>query len=285
MRRAGRGDGRAARGRFLTGPALAVLSVLAAGLAVGLAAGLAAAPAAADPDLAMLPRATVLAAICGRPADKEAETCRMKDGRTAEFWTAAMFSTETGSRFTGFVTMPALGEDAAAPDRLSVAAATYVLKDMRWRLEDVQVLSGRIGTGNRNGAAPEVDERLGAVFRPLSRGRLLMGLRLTVYGTAGSQGFSYLLLQFRDAPAHWTLAGEVAAGADETAGCAEDPCRLGSSTGRLEILPEDPRDPAAWPPVRVTLSGTVLGADGALRPATDRDARVYQFDPGAGTYR
>lgn len=178
MRRAGRGHGRAARGRFLTGPALAVLP--------GLAAGLAAVPAAADPDLAMLPRGAVLAAICGRPADREAGTCRMRDGRTAEFWTAAMFSTETGSWFTGFVTMPAPGEDAAAPDRRSVAAATYALKDMRWRLEGVQVLSGRIGTGNRNGGAPEVDERLGAVFRPLSRGRLLMGLRLTVYGTAGS---------------------------------------------------------------------------------------------------
>ncbi|XYD09182.1 hypothetical protein R1A27_00710 [Methylobacterium sp. NMS12] len=268
MRRAGRADG-----RFPTGSALAVL------------AGLAAAPAAADPDLAMLPPAAVLAAICGRPADTAAGTCRMKDGRTAEFWTAAMFSTETGSRFTGFVTVPAPGEDAAAPDRRSVAAATYVLKDMRWRLEGVQVLSGRIGTGNRDGGAPEVDERLGAVVRPLSRGRLLMGLRLTVYGTAGSQGFSFLLLQFRDAPARWTLAGEVAAGADETAGCAEDPCRLGSSTGRLEILPEDPRDPAAWPPVRVTLSGTLPGADGTPRPATDRDARVYRFDPAAGTYR
>ncbi len=277
MRWAGREHGRAARGRFLTGPALAVLP--------GLAAGLAAVPAAADPDLAMLPRGAVLAAICGRPADREAGTCRMRDGRTAEFWTAAMFSTETGSWFTGFVTMPAPGEDAAAPDRRSVAAATYALKDMRWRLEGVQVLSGRIGTGNRNGGAPEVDERLGAVFRPLSRGRLLMGLRLTVYGTAGSQGFSFLLLQFRDAPARWALAGEVAAGADETAGCAENPCRLGSSTGRLEILPEDPRDPAAWPPVRVTLSGTVLGADGTLRPATDRDARVHRFDPAAGAYR
>ncbi|GAN50788.1 hypothetical protein ACXR8U_08145 [Methylobacterium radiotolerans] len=277
MRWAGREHGRAARGRFLTGPALAVLP--------GLAAGLAAVPAAADPDLAMLPRGAVLAAICGRPADREAGTCRMRDGRTAEFWTAAMFSTETGSWFTGFVTMPAPGEDAAAPDRRSVAAATYALKDMRWRLEGVQVLSGRIGTGNRNGGAPEVDERFGAVFRPLSRGRLLMGLRLTVYGTAGSQGFSFLLLQFRDAPARWALAGEVAAGADETAGCAENPCRLGSSTGRLEILPEDPRDPAAWPPVRVTLSGTVLGADGTLRPATDRDARVHRFDPAAGAYR
>ncbi|MBP2494006.1 hypothetical protein ABID82_007099 [Methylobacterium sp. PvP062] len=277
MRWAGREHGRAARGRFLTGPALAVLP--------GLAAGLAAVPAAADPDLAMLPRGAVLAAICGRPADREAGTCRMRDGRTAEFWTAAMFSTETGSWFTGFVTMPAPGEDAAAPDRRSVAAATYALKDMRWRLEGVQVLSGRIGTGNRNGGAPEVDERLGAVFRPLSRGRLLMGLRLTVYGTAGSQGFSFLLLQFRDAPARWALAGEVAAGADETAGCAENPCRLGSSTGRLEILPEDPRDPAAWPPVRVTLSGTVLGADGTLRPAKDRDARVHRFDPAAGAYR
>ena len=42
---------------------------------------------------------------------------------------------------------------------------------------------------------------------------------------------------------------------------------------------------AAWPPVRVTLSGTVLGADGTLRPATDRDARVHRFDPAAGAYR
>ena len=60
---------------------------------------------------------------------------------------------------------------------------------------------------------------------------------------------------------------------------------MGTSEGRLEIRPEDPRDPAAWPPVRVALSGTVLGVDGSLRPATDRDARLYRFDPASGTYR
>ncbi|PJI51400.1 hypothetical protein CTI14_61075, partial [Methylobacterium radiotolerans] len=62
------------------------------------------------------------------------------------------------------------------------------------------------------GGAPEVDERLGAVFRPLSRGRLLMGLRLTVYGTAGSQGFSFLLLQFRDAKACRSCPGRIGTG-------------------------------------------------------------------------
>lgn len=277
MRRSGHGVGRPARMRRLAGLA---------GLALAGLSGLAARPAAADPDLAMLPHATVLAAICGRPADKEAETCRMKDGRTAEFWTAAMFSTETGSWFTGFVTMPAPGEDAAAPNRRSVAAATYALKDMRWRLAGVQTLSRRIGTGNRNGSAPAVDEQRGAVFKPLSRGRLLMGLRLAASGAAGARDFSFLLLQFYGAPTRWVLAGEVSAGSDGSAACVEEePCRMGTSEGRLEIRPEDPRDPAAWPPVRVTLSGTVLGADGSLRPATDRYGRLYRFDPATGTYR
>lgn len=245
-------------------------------------------PAAADPETVMPPNETVLAAICGRPARKEAQTCRMKNGRAAEFWYGAMFSTETGSWFTGFATMPAPGEDAESPNARSVVAATFALNDMRWHLKGVQTLAGQIGTGNRNGEAPEVDDTLGAVVKAMSRGRLLMGLRLTSRGTAGSSSFSFLLLQFSEAPLHWRLAGEIPAGSDDTASCdSEDgaPCQMGASKGRLEILPEDPAKPLAWPPVRITLTGTVRGDDGKVRPATSRDARVYRFDEAGGTYR
>ncbi|MCJ2128229.1 hypothetical protein [Methylobacterium sp. E-045] len=249
---------------------------------------LAGSPAAADPDLVGPPRETVLAAICGSPARSESGTCRMKDGRPVEFWHGAMIPAAAGTWFTGFATMPAPGEDADAPDRRTVAAATFAFEDARWRLKGVQTEIGRIGTGNRNGDAPEVDEAFGAVTRPVNRVRLVMGLRLTSHGAAGARSFSFLLLHFSRVPVRWSVAGEVPAGSDETAACDTDggePCRMGKSEGRLEILPEESFRPLAWPPVRVTLTGTVLGEDGKLRPATGRDARTYAFDEASGAYR
>ncbi|GJD40908.1 MULTISPECIES: hypothetical protein [Methylobacterium] len=245
-------------------------------------------PAAADPDLVGPPEETVLAAICGNPARTETGTCRMKDGRTAAFWYGAMIPAATGIWFTGFATMPAPGEDADTPNRRTVAAATFAFEDSRWRLKGVQTEIGRIGTGNRNGDAPQVDEGLGAVTRAVNRVRLVMGLRLTSYGAAGARSFSFLLLQFSKVPLRWSVAGEVPAGSDETAACDTDdgePCRMGKSEGRLEILPEESFKPLAWPPVRVTLTGTVRGEDGKVRPATDRDARTFAFDEAKGAYR
>lgn len=245
-------------------------------------------PALADPDIVQPSKETVLAAICGNPVRDETGTCRMKDGRPAEFWYGTTISTPTGPWFTGFATMPAPGENAETPDRRTIGAATFALEDMRWRLKGVQADIGQIGTGNRNGDAPQVDEVLGAVTRPVNRVRLVMGLRLTSYGAAGAQSLSFLLLHFSKVPLRWRVAGEVPAGSDDTAACDSDdgqPCGMGKSQGRLDILAEDSSKPLAWPPVRVTLTGTVRGEDGKVRPATGRDARTYAFDEASGAYR
>ncbi|WP_419952000.1 hypothetical protein [Methylobacterium sp.] len=245
-------------------------------------------PASADPDVVQPPKETVLAAICGIPARAETGTCRMKDGRPAEFWYGTTISTPTGTWFTGFATMAAPGENAETPNRRTIAAATFALEEMHWRLKGVQADIGQIGTGNRNGDAPQVDEALGAVTRPVNRIRLVMGLRLTSYGAAGAHSLSFLLLHFSKVPLRWRVVGEVPAGSDDTAACDSDdgqPCGMGKSLGQLEILAEDSFKPLAWPPIRVTLTGTVRGEDGKVRPATGRDARTYAFDEVSGTYR
>lgn len=258
-------------------------------LGLALAAASIVSPSGATSDIVAPTNETVLAAICGRPASQDTKTCRAKDGRSAEFWYGAAFSTETGRWFTGFATLPAPGEDPDTPNTRTVAAATFALEDTRWRLKGVQLQVGKVGTGNRNGDAPDIDEGRGAVVRAVSGGRVMMGVRLTSYGSAGSRSFAFLLLHFRETPLRWTLAGEVEAGSDESAACDEpdgdQPCQMGKSTGRLEILPEDPARPTAWPPIRVTLTGTLAGPDGKVRPASERDARVYRFDEASGTYR
>ncbi|MGU3402356.1 hypothetical protein [Methylobacterium brachiatum] len=258
-------------------------------LGLALAAASIVSPSRAAPDIVAPANETVLAAICGRPASQDTKTCRAKDGRSAEFWYGAAFSTETGRWFTGFATLPAPGENPDTPNTRTVAAATFALEDTRWRLKGIQLQVGKVGTGNRNGDAPDIDEGRGAIVRAVSGGRLMMGVRLTSYGSAGSRSFAFLLLHFRETPLRWTLAGEVEAGSDESAACDESdgdqPCQMGKSMGRLEILPEDPARPTAWPPIRVTLSGTLAGPDGKVRPASERDARVYRFDEASGTYR
>lgn len=258
-------------------------------LGLALAAASIVSPSRAAPDIVAPANETVLAAICGRPASQDTKTCRAKDGRSAEFWYGAAFSTETGRWFTGFATLPAPGEDPDTPNTRTVAAATFALEDTRWRLKGIQLQVGKVGTGNRNGDAPDIDEGRGAIVRAVSGGRLMMGVRLTSYGSAGSRGFAFLLLHFRETPLRWTLAGEVEAGSDESAACDESdgdqPCQMGKSMGRLEILPEDPARLTAWPPIRVTLTGTLAGPDGKVRSASERDARVYRFDEASGTYR
>ena len=151
-----------------------------------------------------------------------------------------------------------------------------------------EVLRRNAGEHEFHQAVEEVLGSLGPVVKALRGGRLVMGLRLTSRGTAGSSSFSFRLFRFRETLPHWALAGEIPAGSDDTAGCdSEDgePCQLGSSKGRLEILPEDSVKALSWPPVRVTLTGTLRGDDGKLRPATDRDTRTYRFDEAAGAYR
>ena len=254
--------------------------------------------ARADPDVVLPSISQVMAAICGRPVDKDARSCRTKDGRTAEYWYGAMFATDQGWA-VGLATLPAPGgdpqapgEDSQAPEARTIVAATFAQTQTAsrtgWRLKDVQALPGRIGTGNRNGDAPEVDDTLGPVFKPLPGGRLVMGLRVTSFGMQGSQSLAFLVLRFTQAPLQWRLSGELPAGSDDTAGCGapeDGPCNLGASQGRLEILSQGADAPYAWPPLRVTLTGTVPGPDGKVRPASARDARTYRFDPAAGLYR
>ncbi|WP_082711138.1 hypothetical protein [Methylobacterium indicum] len=251
--------------------------------------------AKADPDVVLPSVATVMGAICGRPVGPDARTCRMKDGRAAEYWYGAMFATDQGWA-VGFATLPAPGQDPQAPDARALVAATFAQTQTAsrtgWVLRDVQALPGRIGTGNRNGDAPEVDDSLGPVFKPLPGGRLVMGLRTTAFGMEGAQTFSFLVLRFTPAPLRWRLSGELPAGSDETAGCGapeDGPCNLGASEGRLEILAEAADrasgTPPAWPPLRVTLTGTVPGPAGKVRPADARDARTFRFDEAAGLYR
>ncbi|KQP47160.1 hypothetical protein [Methylobacterium sp. Leaf106] len=117
-----------------------------------------------------------------------------------------------------------------------------------------------------------------------------MGLRLKSYGTAGANGFSFLLLllRFREIPLHWAFVGEVPAGSDEMANCPpedEGACRFGASKGLLDIPPEYSAGLLSWPPIRVALTGTVRGQDGKVRNATDADARVYRIDEAVGAYR
>ncbi|GJD37766.1 hypothetical protein [Methylobacterium bullatum] len=115
-----------------------------------------------------------------------------------------------------------------------------------------------------------------------------MGLRLKSYGTAGSNGFSILLLRFREVPLHWAFVGEVPAGSEEMASCPpedEGACRFGASKGLLDIPPEDSAGLLSWPPIRVALTGTVRGQDGKVRAATDADDRVYRIDEAVGAYR
>lgn len=247
--------------------------------------------AKADPDVVLPSIGQVMGAICGRPVDKDARSCRMKDGRTAEYWYGAMFATDQGWA-VGLATLPAPGEDPQAPNARTVVAATFAQTQLAtrtgWRLRDVQALPGRIGTGNSNGDAPEVDDTIGPVFKPLSGKRLVMGLRVTSFGMQGSQSLSFLVLRFTEMPLQWRLSGEMPAGSDDTAGCGapeDGPCNLGASQGRLEILTQGADASTAWPPLRVTLTGTVPGPDGKVRQATARDARTYHFDQATGLYR
>ncbi|SEP46318.1 hypothetical protein SAMN04487843_12351 [Methylobacterium sp. ap11] len=252
-------------------------------------------PARADPDVVLPSVARVMRAVCGHAVEEEARTCRMKDGRIAEYWYGAMFAADQGWA-VGFATLPAPDQDPQAPDARTVIAATFAQTQTEgrigWVFKNVQTLPGRIGTGNRNGDAPQVDDSLGPVFRPLPGGRLVMGLRTTAFGNQGSQSFAFLVLRFTPAPLQWRQSGGLPAGSDDTAGCGapeDGPCNLGASTGRLEILAgaadRDSGAPPAWPPLRVTLTGTVPGPDGRVRPATARDARTYRFDEAAGVYR
>ena len=58
---------------------------------------------------------------------------------------------------------------AAAVALVGSAAVTYALEPPRWQLKGVETLTSRIGTGNGNGDAQEVDEARGSVVRTISR--------------------------------------------------------------------------------------------------------------------
>jgi hypothetical protein len=210
---------------------------------------------------------------------------KLPDGRYASLWQGHAFELDGKPHYVAFAeyTDAAENEYPAEGDTVSLAEATYALVDGAWQLRGTRQGIGRFGAFNK---APQIDEAAQLQSATVD-GRYLVGIPTVETAMAGARLTFYEIFAFSPAETDWTYLGFVPGGRDTRAGCTADagvpqpvPCAASAATLRFAASGAA----GSWPTLRVEFSGDVVGDDGRIRKADDRDAVEYHVDPSKTAY-
>lgn len=210
------------------------------------------------------------------------EAFELPDGRFASVWLGQSFALEGKPYFVGLTTTSSSKEPSAV-DELDVGAASYA-GDSKTPLATNQQV-GKTYAGGAGGNAPEPDSDRKTVAAAPTATRAVFA-RPTLYSAQmGTLIQAYEIFAFDAASGAVTYAGSINSGSDNGAGCGgETKISCITNSGQLELLPANPMSWGEWPVIRVTMTGDILGDDGAVRPAGPNDILTYKFDTASGQY-
>jgi hypothetical protein len=217
---------------------------------------------------------------------QDAETIQLKDGRYVSYWYGYPFASGSKKYFVGFAeaTGPSEIEYPAYENKVTVSHATYELVDGKWKLNKAQNAVGSFGSYNKP-PSPE-SEKKADLFVSKS-GKLFLSIPTFQTATAGIRLSSFELFAFSEKETSWQYLGQIEAGSDNSAGCAQDsesssPIKCATSTASLEFMDIDNQ---AWPILKVQMQGTSIGDDGKVLTLSTADFIEYRYDNKSSSYK
>jgi hypothetical protein len=216
---------------------------------------------------------------------KEVSGSQLSDGRYVSYWNGQQFLHNGKNYFVAFAeaTPPSEIEYPTAEDKVTISQATYELVGNQWQLRKMQGDVGKFG-GNNKAPMAEIEQKVQS-FSSAS-GKYFLAFPSFQTAMAGISLSSLELFVFSEKEASWQYLGQLAAGSDNTAGCAHEadsssPIKCATSNGTLDFTTVANEE---WPLLKVQMNGTAVGNDGKIFELSGKDAREYRYDNRLAKY-